>query len=289
MVNYPRIGFIGMGMLGEALAEMILAEAGSLSVWNRTPEKCAAIEKKGAKIAKNIDTLIHASDWVFSCLSDDAAMHDITSALIESTASGKVHISMTTASPGAVHEAATRSQAADLIFINCPVMGRPDIIRACKAGFMLSGQLETTQLIISLLRRIGASASYLGNEPQISASYKLAVNYYIATVIAGLSEAFTTIENQGLKAKTLLDILLNGPAASPLIEMFGTAILTLPENEALFQTQLAHKDMTYFRDANNDPSNLHLLTGVLKHFETAITQGRNTSDWSYFARHSLNQ
>ncbi|WP_262693141.1 NAD(P)-dependent oxidoreductase [Kordiimonas aquimaris] len=287
MTNYPLIGFIGMGMLGEALAEMILVEVGALSVWNRTRKKCDAIEKKGAFAAENIDELMQKSDWIFSCLSDDAAMQDITKILSENNTAGKVHISMTTASPDAVHEATAIARNAGITFINCPVMGRPDIIRAGKAGFMVAGDQKTAQTLIPLLRKIGANTAYLGNEPKTAAAYKLAVNYYIATVIAGLSEAFTAIEAQGLKPKTLLDILMSGPAGSPVMEMFGTAILNPDETEALFQTHLAHKDMTYFRGANEDNSNLHLLTGILEHFEQAITQGNSTSDWSYFARHSL--
>lgn len=287
MADYPRIGFIGMGMLGEALAEMILAETGLLSVWNRTREKCEAIEKKGAVIIENVHELLQISDWIFSCLTDDIAIQDVTKSMAENDVAGKIHISMTTASPNTVHDMTKIAQKAGVTFINCPVMGRPDIVRAGKAGFIIAGDQEKTQALMPLLQKIGTNVTYLGSEPKTAAVYKLAVNYYVATAIAGLSEAFTAIEDQDLSPKTLLDILLAGPAVSPIIKMFGTAILKPLETEGLFQIHLAHKDMTYFKDAVAGSQNLHLLTGIIAHCEQAIAQGHSDLDWSYFARCSL--
>ena len=285
--NYPTIGFIGLGALGEALAEQILDAAGALYVWNRTQEKCAAIAQKGATTSPDIPSLVASCDWIFSCLTDDEALEAVSSAVHEASAPGKTYISMTTATPHAVQKIASDAAQAGTKFLNCPVMGRPDTVRIGRAGFLLAGEAAAAQAITPLLSQMGTTPIYIGTQPADAASYKLAINYYTAVSIAGMTEAFASIETQGLNTEKFFNVLSNGPAGSSLMKMFGDLILSSDKSAPLFQMHLARKDMLYFKEASGADAKLYALEGILQHLDHSIKLGHENDDWSDFAAHLL--
>lgn len=74
--SFPPIGFIGLGAMGEPMALKLAGRCDRLTVWNRTPEKCARLADAGAQIASSPSALCAASEIVFLMLIDGRAMDD---------------------------------------------------------------------------------------------------------------------------------------------------------------------------------------------------------------------
>src|SRR5690242_2680473 len=137
-----KIGFIGLGSLGTPLAENILDSGHELHVYNRTVSKTAALAEKGAKVSATIEALAKECAVVFTMVSDDAALNEVSSELLKHLSKGSLHISMSTILPqtAAALEASHIQQGID--YLAAPVFGRPEAARNRKMTFVLSGNAE---------------------------------------------------------------------------------------------------------------------------------------------------
>jgi len=285
--GFPRIGFAGLGLLGAATASRFIDLGIQVTVWNRSAEKCAALDAKSANICTDLAELSAQSDWIFSCLSDDKAMFDVLALLLKADHTPQIHVSLTTASPGAVAVAAARTRAAGAAFLCCPVMGRPDIMLGGKAGFLLSGDKTAAHAVLPVLEWLGSNAYYLGEKPEAAAVMKLVVNCFIALNIGGLTEAVAGLERLGISGESLLQVLAAGPIGSPLIKLFGEKIVARDFDKAMFSLELADKDLGYFSDMISGFGDFALATAVGAYLNRGISAGHGNRDWAGLAAHLL--
>lgn len=283
----PQLGFIGLGTLGSAIAEKLMSEKIPLAVWNRSPEKMTRLVAKGAISSKTIDQLCQQSEWVLSCVSDDAAMQQINKALTQTNSPPTVHLSFSSCTPNAVQFAAEQARNHNIVFINCPVLGRPDVVTKGMATYLVAGDQKITELAAPLFAALGGNYRYLSAHPERAATIKLAMNYFIALTIGGLTEIASTLEQQQLSMDAFLDVLANSPAGSALNGLFGSLIADQKFKPPLFDLRLAQKDIGYFTNLASDSSDLFLATGLTQHM--TITQGEadEAIDWSGLASHLL--
>ena len=101
-----RIGFLGLGKMGEPMAKRLLAARYELTVWNRTQERTAALAREGAQVAATPADVARASDIVITMLFDDAAHEEVlfgprglpVNGLLGALRPGALHIAMSTIS-----------------------------------------------------------------------------------------------------------------------------------------------------------------------------------------------
>src|ERR1700748_2465677 len=125
-----KIGFLGLGKMGTAMALRLLAAGHELSVWNRTEERTKPLIHEGAIAAATPAEAELGSDAVITMLSDDAADEEVVfgaHGLIDALSPGGLHISCSTTS-AALSDGLTREYANRRIeFVGAPVFGRPDL------------------------------------------------------------------------------------------------------------------------------------------------------------------
>lgn len=284
----PSVGMIGLGALGSAIAERLIAQGLELTVWNRSPEKGTALIQKGATASPTIEDLCQHNEWVLSCVSDDEAMQKVNAALCAAGHKPSIHLSFSSCSPKAVRQAAKQTQAQDICFINCPVLGRPDVVLAGMAGYLVAGEKTASKMVEPLLYKLGENNRYLGGRPEQSAIIKLAMNYFIALTIGGLTEAASTLEQQGIGFDVFLDIVDKSPASSRLIGLFGSLIAGQKFSPPLFDLRLAQKDINYFTDLTGNNPDLFLAAGLKQHINaTNSNSDAPPLDWTGLASHLL--
>lgn len=283
----PSIGFAGLGALGTAIAERLLDQSPELLVWNRTPGKAQTLKAKGALEAPTFADLCAGCDWLFACVSDDGALSQLIDRLLGQRKRPAIFISLTTASPDRVQEVASRLSAAGISFVNAPVIGRPDAVRAGSAGFLVAGEEAASRSVTEQLGQIGAQATYLGEKPQNAATMKLALNYFAAVIIGALSESFAMLRAQDIDPHLLQETLMRGPACSPLVGLFGEAVLAGKFEPALFKLSLAEKDMDYAEKAAGSSSRLLILDAVRRYMKASKDAGGSDLDWSGYAARAL--
>ena len=126
-----KVGFIGLGRMGQAIAGNILGGGHELVVYNRTRSKAEDLEKKGARVADSIGDACKGRDVVFTMLTDDAALHEVLAGgLLENLPSGAIHAPMGTHSVAALGEVEAKHKEAGQVLVAIPVLGRPDAAAA---------------------------------------------------------------------------------------------------------------------------------------------------------------
>src|ERR1044071_1468981 len=133
-----KIGFIGLGNLGTPIAENILNRQGQLFVYNRTASKAEALVEKGATMCNNVKDISETCDVIFSIVSNDAALNDITkgaNGIIQNLKQGGVHVAMSTILPATATRLSELHHAHGSYYVAAPVMGRPEAARASKLHF----------------------------------------------------------------------------------------------------------------------------------------------------------
>lgn len=203
------IGFIGLGLMGSAIASRLLTEQ-PLVVWNRTPAAAASAAVLGASVAESPGHVFAECPVVFVMVTDEVAIDDILRGV---DLRGTTLVQMSTVPPGYSKSLSERVSSAGGRFVEAPVSGSRQPALDGKLIGMLAGEDSALDEVQPLLAPVCSSVVRCGRPPQ-AMEMKLAVNTFLITVVTGLAETFHFAETHGLDARILEQILGAGPMAS---------------------------------------------------------------------------
>ena len=129
--------------MGTAIAERVLDAGYQLVVYNRTPEKAAALGARGAVVANTLADLVEEVDVVLTSLADDAALEAVAASVIPAARPGTVLVDMSTVSPATSARVAVLAEGASVPYLRAPVSGNPTVVRAGNLSVIVSGPRET--------------------------------------------------------------------------------------------------------------------------------------------------
>jgi len=186
-----KIGFIGLGNMGAAIAANLVKAGRDVTVYNRTASKAEPLVALGAKAAKTIAEAARG-DVVMTMLAEDHAVEETVfgaGGILASLPKGALHISSSTISV-ALSDRLTEAHAkAGQRFIAAPVFGRPDAAAAKMLFVAAAGPADAIETATPLLADIGQKTFVLGAKPSSANLVKLSGNFLIA-VFTGLNEHF---------------------------------------------------------------------------------------------------
>jgi len=123
----PRLGFIGIGLMGLPMCLRLLAAGHALTVWNRNPEKCLPLVAAGASHADSLVALTEASDVIMLCVADTAAVEAVVFAaegVASAGSAGKIVVDFSSIEPVATRLFAARLHLVrDMHWVDAPVSG----------------------------------------------------------------------------------------------------------------------------------------------------------------------
>jgi hypothetical protein len=159
-----RVGFLGIGRMGSAIAGRVLEGGHELTVWNRTPEKAAELAGRGAHVASSVAEACARAEVVMTMLANDEVLLEITlgpGGIVESLDNGAIHVVMGTHGVGAVRTLTDEHADAGQILVAAPVLGRPDIAAAGQLGIVAAGPPDALRQAgrLDLTRAVCDSAS----------------------------------------------------------------------------------------------------------------------------------
>jgi len=229
----PKIGFIGLGVIGLPMAERLLEQGLPLMVWNRTADKARALEARGAGRAATPRELAERSDVVVTMVTDGPALEEVAfraDGVAAGLAAGKVHCDMSTIDPATSRRMAERyarsgapdSRAPDsgAQFVQAPVLGN---WRAAAAGELLifaggpAPAVEKCEPVFAALGR----RTWRWQEPEKAACVKLACNLLLGGMMELLAESLAFGGRAGIDATSLLDIIGDSALAAPMFRTKG--------------------------------------------------------------------
>src|SRR3954469_20972139 len=186
-----KVGFIGLGNMGSAMASSLLKAGHELTVHNRTASKAKPLVDQGAKYAAHVADACHG-EAVITMLADDAALESTVfgdGGILQNLNSGAIHISCSTISI-ALSERLTDAHAkAGQRYVSAPVFGRPEAAAAAKLFVAVAGPPDILDACNPIFDAVGQKTFRFGDKPASANLVKLSGNFLIVSVIESLSEA----------------------------------------------------------------------------------------------------
>lgn len=222
-----KVSFVGLGKMGQAMSDRILAAGHELAVHNRTASKAADIVKRGAKWSASVGDAADHGEIVITMLENDGALHEIVygkGGLMEKMPKGAIHLCMGTYSIGAIKKLTADHAAAGHTLVSAPVMGRPPVAAAGQLGIIVGGPPEAVAKCQPLFAAMGRRTFDAGSEPVNAAAAKIANNFVLAAAIEAMGEGFALAEKCGVSGAAFLDVLTDGLFAAPAYKIYGKII-----------------------------------------------------------------
>jgi 3-hydroxyisobutyrate dehydrogenase-like beta-hydroxyacid dehydrogenase len=237
-----KVGFIGLGIMGAAIAPNLVTAGHEVTVWNRSPEKADPLVAKGA-IRATTPAKASAGDAVFTMLSDDAAVEGVAGDILNNLPVGGVHISLSTISVALADKLTEAHAARGQHFVAAPVFGRPPVAAEGKLLIAAAGKPEAIEKAMPLLEVIGQKIEVFGDKPSTANLVKLAGNFLIVSLTETLGEAMALVDTGGASKAQFLDFLTSTLFNAPIYKNYGAMIVNETFDPAGFGAALAAKDM----------------------------------------------
>src|SRR6476659_6607780 len=242
-----EIGFIGLDNLGTPIAENILQKTQRLLVYNRTASKAQPLIEKGATMCSSIKEVTQKCDVLFSVVSDDTALVDITrgnNGIAQNLKENGIHISMSTILPATTKELTQVHKQFNNHYIAAPVMGRPEAARARKLNFLVSGEQAIIETIKPLLQHAGGIGIWeFGSETQGANVAKLCTNFLIVSAIESMAEGINLAKKSGIDSTTWINMITQTMFAAPVYLNYSNILLKEIYQPAGFALKLGLKDV----------------------------------------------
>lgn len=242
-----KIGFIGLGNMGSAIAGRLLEAGHELHVWNRSPEPARRLAQRGAQIAATAEEAFRG-DVVFSMLSDDQATRAvlIESGVLARASAGatRIHANLATISAALGDELAELHGERGVGYVAAPVLGRPDVAAAGKLTVLLAGPRQPVETVQPLLERtVGQKVWRFGERASQANVVKLAVNFMLAAAIESMGEAAALTAGYGVEARELFELIGQSLFPGPVYQGYGRLIAEGRFEPAGFKARLGLKDV----------------------------------------------
>lgn len=233
MRKTPRIGFCGIGRMGDPMTRRLLAAGHEVAVWNRSSVKLDSLVAAGAVAKATPQALGESVDLALLCLGDGKAVEDVVfgeHGLAQAATPPSCLIDHSTLSPALTRALARRWTAATGgVWIDAPVSGGTDGAANGKLAIMAGGPANAIEAVTPLLRAYASRVTRMG-EVGAGQTTKLANQAIVATTLAGLAEAFVLAKRSGIDTAALPSALQGGWADSVLLQTLWPRMVTPPEH-----------------------------------------------------------
>ena len=223
-----KIGFVGIGAMGEPMAFNLLQNGIPLVIWNRTKSKCLPLQKAGAKIASSLDDLFLKTKTIILMLFNSEAIDNTLergSSNFSSLVKGKLLINMGTTQPHYSEHLRSDVEEAGGNYIECPVSGSKRQAESRELVAMMAGEAALFPAITPLIETMCKTVVPCGKIPG-ALNMKLAVNLYLLNMVTGLAEAYHFAEEKQLDTEKFVQVLNASPMASTVSKIKLDKILT---------------------------------------------------------------
>jgi 3-hydroxyisobutyrate dehydrogenase-like beta-hydroxyacid dehydrogenase len=282
-----RLGFIGLGRMGAGMAANLIKAGHEVTVYNRSPDKTAALVALGATAATQIADAC-GGDAVVTMLADDHAVESVVfseGCIGASLSPGAVHVSCSTISVALSRRLAQAHKDVGQRFVAAPVFGRPEAAAAAKLFVVAAGATDAVESCRPLLDAIGQRIFVMSEQADAANLVKLSGNFLIAAVIESLGEAMALVSKGGVDLHTYLDLLTSTLFNAPVYRTYGGLIVDQQFEPAGFVALLGHKDIRLALAAAEDLRVPLPLASLLRdRFLTLLAHGGENLDWSAIGR-----
>ncbi|NBA94620.1 NAD(P)-dependent oxidoreductase [Pseudomonas sp. R5(2019)] len=220
----PSLAFAGIGLMGLPMCRRLLAAGYSLTVWNRSADKCDALVAAGARLARTPAQLCEAADIVMLCLADTAVVRDVVfgpQGVAEGARPGQLLVDFSSLEPTATREmAAVLAARSGMAWLDAPVSGGTPGAEAGTLAIMVGGEAADLARVRPVLLALGQRVTHMGavGAGQVTKACNQMIVACNALVIA---EVVALAEQSGVEASLIAEALAGGFADSKPLQILA--------------------------------------------------------------------
>ena len=247
------IGFIGLGIMGGAMAANVLHAGYDLTVWNRTPGRITPLAEAGAAVAADPADLAARSDVIITCVSDTPDVEAVIlgpSGVIEGARPGALVIDCSTISPEVTRTIAARLKQKGVHLLDAPVSGGSEGAAKGTLSIMLGGEADQVARAMPVLQAMGKTITHVGGQGAGQMA-KLVNQVLVVVTMQGVAEALLLAQAGGLDLERTLAAVGGGAAGSWMLNNRGPQVIRRDWRPG-FTVDLQQKDLRLVLEAADE-------------------------------------
>ena len=240
----PKVGLIGLGLMGLPMGRNLLKAGFPLTVWNRTRAKSEKLAAEGAAIAASPRDVAAASDVLITIVSDPPALEEILwgrEGALSALKKGSVYIDSSTVTPSLARRIAAACAERGADFLDAPVTGGTWGAEKGELVFMIGGEKAVLDRVEPVLQAVGKRFFLLGPNGA-GQTVKLAMNMILALEVEALAEGLELVTRSGVPAERFIEVLQSSMGRAPVLDVKAPVIIKRDFTPS-FPLRLMHKDM----------------------------------------------
>jgi len=251
MADTPRVGFIGMGIMGAPMAGNCLKAGFPVTVWNRTAGRCEPLKQAGAAVADRPAALAAASDVVISCVTANQDVLDVLldeqAGVIAGVQDGATVIDHSTVAPWVAEKCAEAFAAKGAGFLDAPISGGDVGAKNGTLSIMVGGEKAHFDRALPVLEAMGKTITHCGGS---GAGYvvKLCNQVLVSMNLLAVAEAISLARGAGIDVEAMLSAVSGGAAGSWQLTNLGPKMLAGDYKPGFFVDYLL-KDLNMAHEA----------------------------------------
>lgn len=219
-----KVGFVGLGRMGQGMARRLLDAGHDLWVFDQFAAQAESLAAAGARAAGSVAELAARSEIVVTMLVEDAAVSEValgSGGLSESLPKGAIHLVMGTHGVAVVRQLEARHSEAGQTLVAAPVLGRPDLAATGQLGIVVGGPEPAVARCTGLLESMGRRIFGAGAKPESASAIKLANNAVLGCSMVAMAEGFALVRKYGVVPQVFQDVMTEGLFGAIAYQVYG--------------------------------------------------------------------
>lgn len=282
-----KIGFVGLGIMGSAMASNLLKAGFKVTVWNRSADKYSPLVDLGATVATSPRAAAEISDVVIAMMATPAAVlsvRDGAEGIIAGLSSGSGYVDMSTVDADTSLESYRLAHEKGALFLEAPVAGSRKPAEDATLTIMAAGDRELYDSSLPVLEKMGKKLLFLGETGKAS-RMKLANNLVMCGMLTALCEGISLAAVSGLDAAQLLEVLDSGAVANPMFRLKGPQIAANKEFPTAFPLKHMQKDLRLALQLAEEVGQPLFVTATINElYKKALAENHGDADFAAISR-----
>jgi len=238
----PKIGFIGIGLMGLPMCRRLLEAGFEVGVWNRNPDKCQALISLGAQHFSGLQQLAESVDVIMLCVSNTDSVMQISDNLFPHLLPGQTIIDFSSISPDATRQLSEKAAQKAVNWLDSPVSGGVAGAQAGTLAIMIGGDEAQVDKVRPLLNPLASSVTYMGPSGT-GQTTKICNQMLVSCNVLVMAEVMAMAQRSGVDASRIPQALKGGFADSIPLQLTGTRMAQQDFSEVKWHVKTLLKDL----------------------------------------------
>ncbi|HEX3804316.1 MAG TPA: NAD(P)-dependent oxidoreductase [Solirubrobacteraceae bacterium] len=267
-MSNARVGLLGVGLMGAAMARRLLDQGIAVTAWDREPEHLRDLEAHGGESAERPGDVVSRTEVVITMLPTAEVVLDVVEPLMDEWPRTTVWLQMSSVGAAEADHLTSVADGHGVQLVDAPVSGSTQPAERGQLTILASGPTSARAAVEPIFGALSSRVLWVG-EAGAGSRLKLVANHWMITSVAALAESMDLCKIMGLDEQHFIALLDGGPLGSPYaVQKLGE--MQRHEYPAGFPVRLALKDLELVREVEQSASaTMPLLDVVLERFMTA--------------------